>query len=79
MPGEKAPKPEQPTIGRIVIYRTKAGADIPAIVTAVIDLEGAVHLQQFVPPGVGMDAISYEWGVDGPAERNGCWRWPERA
>ena len=69
---------QQPSIGRIVIIRNRDGADIPAIVTAVID-DTAVHVQQFVPPGVAALVPSYEWGVDYAAEpRPGTWRWPER-
>jgi hypothetical protein len=80
------------SIGRIVIYRTRGGVDVPAIVTAVIDGEaGDVHLHPFVPPGVGADAISYQWGVpfegaegrtlalDEDGHARVAWRWPERA
>jgi hypothetical protein len=72
------PKFQKPTIGRIVILRNQDGADIPAIITAVVD-DAAVHVQQFVPPGVSPVVVSYEWGVDHSAEaRAGTWRWPER-
>lgn len=79
-------------MGRIVVYRTRDGVDVPAIITAVIDEgRGAVHLQPFVPPGVSPDTISYQWGVpyddpgghslplDADGRARACWRWPERS
>lgn len=70
---------QQPSIGRIVIVRNRDGADIPAIITALIDDGMAVHVQQFVPPGVSPLAASYQWGIDHADEpRPGTWRWPER-
>jgi hypothetical protein len=79
-------KPEQqppaaPTIGRIVIYRSRAGVDMPAIITAVTDDPGYVHLHLFVPPGAQPDILSYEHGTPsevGVTDARGCWRWPER-
>jgi hypothetical protein len=66
------------TIGRVVILRNQDGADFPAIITAVID-DLAVHVQQFVPPGVAPMVVNYEWGVEySAAPRPGTWRWPER-
>ena len=69
----------KPSIGRIVIYRTRDGIDLPAIITALVDTDGrAVHIEQFAPPGVAKDHIGYQWGVEGPSLESGCWRWPER-
>lgn len=67
-------------IGEGVIYRSKAGVDLAAIITAVVDAdEGWVQLEQFPPPGVAADSIDYQWGVPqhvGDREpRRGSWRW----
>lgn len=79
--------PEQrPTIGRIVIYRSRVGVDFPAIITAVPGVpdhpfppdEGRVHLSVFYPGGLAHDYMVPE-GVEGPSAEPGCWRWPERA
>ena len=87
---EKA-QPQKPSLGRIVIYRTRDGVDVAAIITHVIDENtGDVHLEPFIPPGVAPDAISYQWGVgfegntartvllDEDGHARTCWRWPER-
>lgn len=76
----------KPSIGRIVTYRTRAGVDIAALVTAVIDdsPDEAVHLEQFPPPSVSADNISHQFGVPKAAEDATefqtleTWRWPER-
>ena len=82
--------PQKPSLGRIVIYRTRDGVDVAAIITHVIDPnKGDVHIHPFIPPGVNPDVISYQYGV--PYEAGGhtvlmdedghartCWRWPER-
>lgn len=79
MAAEKPTTPK-PSIGRIVTYRNRHGVDIPAMITAVIEGDDeAVHLEQFAPPGVSKDALSYQWGVAYAEEpRRGTWRWPER-
>jgi hypothetical protein len=89
MPEAKA-REQTPSIGRIVIYRTREGVDVPAIITYVIDGDrGDVHLQPFVPPGVAPDTISYQWGVpcetadrvnvfDEDGHSRTAWRWPDR-
>jgi hypothetical protein len=88
MPEAKA-REQKPSIGRIVIYRTRDGVDVPAIITHVIDEGDSVHLQPFIPPGVAPDTISYQWGVlyetsenlivDDDGHARMAWRWPERA
>ena len=81
-----------PTIGRIVIYRNRAGIDMPAIITGLAQDPAApqaivgVHLTCFPPPGEAPDYLDPTWGVryrdddthDGPADLAGRWRWPDR-
>ena len=76
---------QHPSIGRIVIYRNRAGIDMPAIVTEVTDpTEGLfVHLHIFPPPGQAADPLTdREWGWPHESQvvgvATGCWRWPER-
>lgn len=72
------PRQQQPSIGRIVIYHSRSGVDMPAIITALgepdwepdPDNEGGqrqvwryVHLHLFPPPGEGPDPMSHEHGV----------------
>lgn len=75
----------KPSIGRIVIYRTRAGVDIAAMVTAVLEdsPDEAVHLKQFPPPSVSADNIDHQFGAPkavgaSELEMLGTWRWPER-
>ena len=60
---------QQPSVGRVVIYRTKRGVDSPAIITAVHGsahepplqippAEGHVHLEIFWPRGTPPDYIN---------------------
>lgn len=82
------PKFQEPTIGRIVIYTSKMGVDMPAIVTGLppADEDGvqrSVFLAMFPPPGHGVEHIDRVWGVPhargvGPEWFVGRWRWPER-
>lgn len=75
----------EPTIGRIVIYRTRPGLDVPALITAIPGdadhpcppADGHVHLTIFYPGRLAKDYIGDD-GVRGPSRENGCWRWPER-
>lgn len=72
---------QQPSIGRIVIYRNRLGVDMPAIITALGTFPGYVHLCPFPPPGAAVDILSYEHGTtkaspDNPEPES--WRWPER-
>jgi len=75
---------QEPSIGRIVVYRNHQGVDMPAIITALTDDPEYVHLHLFVPPGHQPDVLSYQYGTPRadagePAELlAGCWRWPER-
>lgn len=67
----------------MVVYRSKDGVDMAAVVTGLVDAEeNAVHLHLFPPPGLGADALSYQWGVpmaeDPKDPGRGTWRWPER-
>jgi hypothetical protein len=71
-------------MGRIVIYRNRAGVDMPAIVTQVIEQDKDdpdVHLTPFPPPGEAADPPDRQWGAlydasDDPLPQT--WRWPER-
>lgn len=75
---------QQPSIGRIVIYRSRSDVDMAAIVTGLgpVDDDGVqrlAHLQVFPPPGEATELMDREWGVaqsDKPLP--GRWRWPER-
>jgi hypothetical protein len=75
----------KPSLGRIVIFRDRAGVDMPAIITEVTDPDqGFVHLTAFPPPRAAPVVVfDQEWGwphesqVFG-ASPTGCWRWPER-
>lgn len=69
-----------PSICRIVVYRTLSGADIPGLITGVVDADyGTVYLEQFPPPGVAKDTLSFEFGVPYSEEpKPGHWRRPER-
>lgn len=75
---------QEPTIGRIVIYRNSRGVDMPAIITALTDDPEYVHLHLFVPPGQQPDTLSYQHGTpradaDEPdVLLTACWRWPDR-
>lgn len=67
----------------MVIYRSKHGVDMAAVITGLVkDEDDAVHLHLFPPPGESADAMSYQWGVpmaESPDEPGrGTWRWPER-
>lgn len=73
----------EPTLGRIVIYRSRAGVDMPAIVTGLVEGDpDAVFLEIFPPPGASKDIIDGHWGVVQalyPDRAGPCtWRWPER-
>jgi hypothetical protein len=67
-----------PEIGDIVLYRSHAGVDYAAVVTALVEADPfAVHLHQLPPPGHAPDPVSAQWGVavsddDPPAA--GTWR-----
>jgi hypothetical protein len=74
-------RPQQPSIGRIVIYRNRDGVDMPAIITALTDEPGTVHLTVFPPPGAGAPILSHQFGTplnDAEEPRQQTWRWPER-
>jgi hypothetical protein len=58
------PHTSEVRVGAIVIYRSAAGVDAPAIVTALTDSPGFIHLHPFMPPGVAPDILSYEWGIE---------------
>jgi len=84
----------KPSVGRIVIYRNRAGVDMPAIITALAEEEGFVHLHPFPPPGAAPDRqMGGDWGVEhfdvelytgveaaeiSARQARGRWRWPER-
>ena len=75
---------QKPSICRMVVYRSLAGFDRPAVILATPEsvvpeppAEGHVHLEVFWG-GVGRDYIDSA-GVpfsDSPA--SGFWSWPER-
>lgn len=73
----------QPSIGRIVIYRSRAGVDMPAIITALAVDEDSVHLHLFPPPGAAADGLSYEFGTARAEDEQDpaleTWRWPGKA
>lgn len=72
-----------PSIGRIVVYRTLAGIDVPAIIVSVdndaygepLD-DGCVQVHVFWE-GRKPDYVN-DGGVPGPSDAAGHWRWPER-
>lgn len=77
----------EPRIADLVVYRSRAGVDMPGIVTALapVDDDGvqrAVFLELFPPPGEAKDLIDRQWGV---AAARGVgeewyvqrWRWPD--
>lgn len=73
----------RPQLGDIVIYRQReTGIDVPAIVTGHTQHDdGAIHLHQFVPPGLAPDWVDQAWGVlpypENPEEHEdtyGTWR-----
>lgn len=74
--------PQRPSLCRMVIYRSKHGVDMAAVITGLVQGDDdAVHLHLFPPPGQAADAMSYEWGVamaEPDEPRPGTWRWPER-
>ena len=77
-----SPAHPRPTIGRIVLYRSRDGVDMPAIITALVNPGGTdVHLHAFPPPGASPDVLSHEWGTEQAKNpsRPACqsWRWPE--
>lgn len=84
MPSE--PRFVEPKIGEIVIYQTRRGTDMPAIVTglAPVDEDGvqrAVFLHMFPPPGHAAELFDREWGVPhasgiGDGWFTGRWRRP---
>ncbi len=71
-----------PTVGRIVLYRSRSGVDYAAIITALGGADGFVHLHQFPPPGHAEELpVDREWGTpehDGDEPLHGTWRWPTR-
>lgn len=78
------PPTQQPTLGRVVIYRTREGHDYAAVIAATPSCE-----QQKPAPAKGRVRLSVFWdgnradwmpdeGVPGPAKKSGHWRWPER-
>jgi hypothetical protein len=76
-------KPQQPKVADIVLYRSKAGVDMAAIITALGDqdrdgIHRDVQLHVFVPPGEQPDLLSHQWGVHradpAHAPRPGTWR-----
>ena len=81
------PPPSVSWIGRIVIYRSTDGVDMPGIITRHYVRRGnenyRVALHLFPPPGEGADLLSHEWGVSQAADADqptpGTWRWPEEA
>lgn len=79
MAAEK-PVEQKPSVGRIVIYRSREGVDMAAIVTEVMNDDGDVHLHPFPPPSAGPPVLSYEHGTPQATDTwlDGCWRWPER-
>lgn len=75
----------EPTIGRIVTYRTAAGVDCPAIVVATRHDPAYVELAVFYPAQVSADfmppaGIPHESLGIKTVDRFPCgsWRWPER-
>lgn len=55
----------RPDIGDVVLYRSRAGVDMPAIVTAHVVLdERSEHLTLFPPPGEAADVLSNDWGAE---------------
>lgn len=82
----------KPSIGRIVIYRTRAGVDYAALITSTPDsghptppAPGHVHLHVFYSRDTPLDFID-DGGVPedtrgvepGGEHQRGHWRWPER-
>lgn len=78
----------EPTLGRIVVYRSLAGVDCAAIITSVPGsahptppADGHVHLHIFYPRDTAPDYVNDE-GVplhDEPNQADpGSCRWPER-
>lgn len=68
-----------PQIGDVVLYRSRHGLDMAAIVTAPADQEGHyLHLHLFPPPGEAADYLDHEWGAPHESqlvgEKRGCWR-----
>jgi hypothetical protein len=82
----------QPTVGRIVTYRTSHGLDVAALIVSTPEsghptppAPGYVHLHIFYPRDTPADYVTDE-GVPEDAlgvkpdgeQRRGHWRWPER-
>ena len=65
-------------VGDTVLYRSRDGVDMPAIVTQFTDGEDWAHLRLFPPPAATKDLLDHEWGapratnVSEPAR--GTWR-----
>lgn len=78
----------KPSLCRMVIYRSKFGVDMAAVITGIAPPDSGekesrnVHLHLFPPPGESADSLSYQWGVPQAEEADdpglGTWRWPER-
>lgn len=69
-------------LGDIVIYRSRSGVDMAAIVTqvgisATDGSEPYLHLSLFPPPGEAADPLSHQWGAPHQSDALigvACWR-----